>query len=166
MAETNIYNKIVLNKQLSIRPNEISSNINHNLEKCLRKEIEGICIKEGYVRPGSVNIISRSQGELDIVNFNGNTTFIVKYEVDICNPQIGQIIECQIDDNNKSQADAFIDNVDTTPLQINLPRTHHLGNSEFVALKKGDIIRMKVIAKGFKYKDKSITVIGHYVENL
>jgi DNA-directed RNA polymerase subunit E'/Rpb7 len=166
MENMDIYTKMVLYKQLSIRPNEISSNINQNLEKCLREEVEGICVKEGYVRPNSVKIISRSQGELDIVNFNGNTTFTVRYEVDICNPQIGQIIECQVDDNNKSQVDAFIDNIDTTPININLPRTHHLGNSEFVSLKSGDIIRAKVIGKGFKYKDKSIIVIAHYLETI
>ena len=35
---------------LAIKPNEISNSIEDILEKRISKEIEGKCIKEGYVR--------------------------------------------------------------------------------------------------------------------
>jgi DNA-directed RNA polymerase subunit E'/Rpb7 len=161
-----LYRKMVLQKQLSIRPDEINKNINKNLEKCLKSSVEGICIKEGYVRFDSTKILSRTFGKLDIVNFSGNTTYNVMYQVEICNPQKGQIIECEVEDNNKSAVNAFVGDVETSPLDIYLPRSHYNGNAEFISLKKGDIIKVKVIKHKFEYKDTVIAVVAEYLEKL
>ena len=88
------------------------------------------------------------------------------YQVEICNPQKGQIIECEVEDNNKSAVNAFVGDVETSPLDIYLPRSHYNGNAEFISLKKGDIIKVKVIKHKFEYKDTVIAVVAEYLEKL
>ena len=66
-------------------------------------------------------------------------------------------------DNNKSSLNAFVEDVDNSPLNIYLARQHHIGNVEFTSLQKGDLIKIRVIENWFEYLHKFILVIGEYL---
>ena len=169
MAKSNLqplYNKMILNTSLSISPADLNKNISENLERRLKNNVEGVCMREGYIRPGSAHILFRSLGNMEHVNFTGNTTYTIKYEAEVCNPQKGQIIECEVASNNKSQVDAFVQDVDTTPLNISIPRSRNLNNTDFISLVEGDIIRISVIDTLYGCGDKTIVVLGEYLETL
>jgi DNA-directed RNA polymerase subunit E'/Rpb7 len=160
---TPIYRPIILTTTLFIKPNLLNHNIDEILLQQLRLKVEGICIKSGYIKPGSVHILSRTAGKMNIGMFDGNASFIVKYEAQVCNPAIGEIIECQVSDINKAAISAFIEDASTTPLNIFMARQHHIGNTEFFALKTGDIIKIKILGKTYNYRDTNILVFGQYM---
>ena len=59
----------------------------------LRNKVEGKCDRNGYIKPGSAEIVKRSLGQVLQGNFNGSCNFRVSYKVDICNPVEGMIIK-------------------------------------------------------------------------
>ena len=68
----------------TIKAKEISNNITEILTKRIRDEIEGKCIKEGYIKKDSVRIVSRSTGQIMNMQFNGSVIYHIKYVSKIC----------------------------------------------------------------------------------
>lgn len=159
-----IYYTQVLDTCITIKPRDLNYDINTILHNNLKSKVEGCCIKEGYIKPNSTKIISRSNGQMNIANFNGNITYTIKYTADVCNPKIDNIIECIVSDNNKSAVNAYYDNEDTSPLNIFLPKQHHIGNTEFIKLNKNDLIKIKVTGTKYEYLDQEILVLGQFIE--
>lgn len=158
-----IYNKIILTTTIYLKPGDLNHNLDDILHQRLCSKVEGICIKQGYIRIGSARILSRSSGKMNIGMFNGNISFIIKYEVDICNPTIGDIIECSVSDSNKVAVNAYVENAETSPLNIFLARQHHVGNVKFFSLKEGDVIKIKIMGKSYSFRDTNILVFGQFL---
>ena len=132
----------------------------------LKHMVEGKCIKFGYVMPNSVKILSRTLGRLNNANFCGDTTFEIVYSADICNPKVGQIIICKIANINKSQTICYIDAPETSPLEIYLEKSSHVGNIEFMNLKINDIIKVKIAGSNFGFNNKQIICIGQFISQI
>jgi len=161
-----IYHREILNKTLFLKPKDINKNINNIIQKTLQDTVEGVCVKEGYIRPNSSKIITRTEGKMNVATFDGNIIYNVRYEVEICNPMEDQIIECVVADNNKSIVSAYVEDSETSPLNIILARQHHIGNKEFISLKNGDTVRIRIISKLFEYLDRQILVIGQFLNKV
>ena len=97
-----LFNKNTCVITVSITPNEINNNIDENLKKRIKGMVEGKCIREGYVRPGSVDILRKSRGTMMMNQFNGNIKYNVQYSCDICDPKEGMEIKCRILNINKN----------------------------------------------------------------
>ena len=67
-----IYFKNVLVREISIPINKIGSNLKNILKATLTNKLEGKCSKEGYIKTGSIEILTYSTGILEggLVNFN------------------------------------------------------------------------------------------------
>ena len=91
-----IYKKSILTRNICIKANQLSGNIDETLQNILNDEISGVCIEEGYIKPNSCKILLKSEGNLNISNFKGTIYYTVKYEVMVCNPSEGEIIKCCI----------------------------------------------------------------------
>ena len=90
---TDIYKPMTLKKNIYILPNDIHKNIDELIKEKLDSDLNGICIKEGYVKPFSNQIIL-SEGTLKISNFKAVIYYTIKYNTMICNPFEGQLIDC------------------------------------------------------------------------
>ena len=131
-----IYHKLVLKSTIKVDPVNINDNIKENLLTILKNKVEGICIKEGYIKPNSVNIISRTTGKMTLSVFDGNVNYLVSYEALLCNPNIGDEIICTVQDVNKSTINGYIEDPETSPLNIFLARQHHIDNPDYFKLVK------------------------------
>lgn len=153
--DNDIYFKSILEKSVVIKPNMFIMGFDRAITSQLREDVEGLCIMPGYIKPGSVKVVSRSKGYSVPGNFNGNIQYKVKYEADICNPPKDMIISCKVLDTNKMGilAKAY-------PLEIIIIKELHQNKKDFSNIKVGDIIDVKVIEKKFVFKDKKIDVIG------
>lgn len=163
---TELYKNVILEEYIYLKAADLNNKIDDIILLKLRKKIEGKCIKIGYVMPDSVKIIVRSLGIINNANFDGITTYKVQYTADVCNPGIGQIIQCEIGNIDKSQIICYIDTPTKSPLEIYLFKHHHLGNTEFAALQKGDIVNVKIGGSKWEYKDKQIISIAQYVNKV
>lgn len=175
-TNTELYKNVILEEYIYLKASDLNNKIDDIILLKLRKKIEGKCIKIGYVMPNSVKIIIRSLGIINNANFDGITTYIVQYTADVCNPGIGQIIQCEIGNIDKSQIICYVDTPneefhqnatsEKSPLEIYLFKHHHLGNTEFAGLQKGDIVNVKIGGSKWEYKDNQIISIAQYINKV
>ena len=116
--------------------------------------------------PNTIKIIMRSSGIINNATFDGITIYKVKFSVDICNPLIGQVIQCIVGNINKSHIICYINTLETSPLEIYLFKNHHLNNNDFLQLKNDNIINVKIAGSTLKYKDKQIITIAQYINSV
>ena len=60
-----VYIKSLLNMKVVLSITEVGKNIKQNLERMISKKTEGRCIAEGFIRPGSISVISYSSGTVN-----------------------------------------------------------------------------------------------------
>ena len=70
-----VYIKSILTKKTIVLITEIGGNIKKILEDKITGAVEGKCIAEGFIRPGSIKIISYSSGEVTNSSVEFQTIF-------------------------------------------------------------------------------------------
>ena len=150
-----IYFNCVLNRKIIIEPKFLNKNVDECIEKYLKKKIEGLCINEGYVKVDSVKILKKSVGMLIGSRFTGDITYDVAYTANICNPVIGNIIECNVKFINKLGILCT-----NGPINIIIGRQFHANDEELNLIKTGDIIKVEVLAKKFYLNQSEIKIIA------
>jgi hypothetical protein len=167
-ANKTIYSKALITRKVSLNITSVGNNLLGTIKKTVVQQLEGKCVPEGYIRPGSVIVQNFSSGEL----YGANVLFDVVIECDVCFPVEGMEIECyaknitkagiraEILVNNKEGAD--IEN-ETSPVVIFLARDHHQ-SSYFTSVKINDKINVRVIGQRFELNDKYVSVIAELIE--
>lgn len=158
--QTKIYGPYIpscLTKKVSLSISEIGKNVKQNLEKKIRNHIEGKCIPEGYIRAGSVNIITYSSGNV----MNGQVDFQVTLECQICYPVEGTLIECSAKTITKAGIHGEVkDNDGNVPINVFIARDHHISDNYFTKIKEGDKFLASVIGVRFELNDPYIVVMA------
>jgi DNA-directed RNA polymerase subunit E'/Rpb7 len=154
-----LYMKMILSKKLTLPFKLIGNNIDTILANKLSRELEGKCNNEGFIKPGSVSLITYSSG---IIKGN-DVLFDISYECHVCRPVEGLKISCIIRNVTKAGIRAEI-NSKHSPLIIFIARDHHHQSKYFSKQKEGNIITIRVIGQRFELNDKYISVIATLVE--
>jgi DNA-directed RNA polymerase subunit E'/Rpb7 len=153
-----VYMKSILDKKVCLSITEIGKNVIQNLERKIQFEITGKCINEGYIKPGSINIINYSSG---IVNYNF-VEFKVIFECMACLPVEGMLVECVCKTITKAGIHAQVMDEDgNMPITMFIARDHHHLDNRFNEVKEGDIITSKVIGVRYELHDSYICAIGN-----
>ena len=154
-----IYMKNVITRKVHLPFTSIGSNIKENIEEFLRMQIEGKCIDEGYIRTGSINIVSYSAG----VVMGNNVIFDVMLECLICRPVEGMRFRAIVKNVTKAGVRAEINEV-KSPVVVFIARDHHYKSQEFSKLEEGNDINVRVIGIRYELNDEYISIIGELVE--
>ena len=117
---------------------------------------EGKCAPEGFIEPGSLNLITFSGGELK----GANIKFKVVAQCRVANPVVGMSLTCTVVNITKTAGVRAEIPIEPTPIVVYLARDHHLGRSDFNELKIGNSILVKVLGVRFELNDKYISVIA------
>ena len=160
--KTSIYSKNLIHRRIALPINLIGSNLINIIQKKLSTSIEGKCSKEGYVKNGSIQVVSYSSGVLK----ENNVLFDVSFECLICRPVEGMRILCKIDNVTKAGIRASYYNHSESPVTIFLARDHYASNPLFSKLAEGDIINVKVVGTRFELNDKNIYVIAELLRKI
>jgi DNA-directed RNA polymerase subunit E'/Rpb7 len=158
-----VYNKSVLDTKVVLSITEIGKNIKTNLESKIISKIGGKCITEGYIKPGSINIINYSSGSVngDIVEYH------VLFECMICLPVEGMLIECTSKTITKAGIHAqVIDEDGNMPVTVFVARDHHHIDDRFLSVKENTKITVRVIGIRFELNDKCICAIANLTDNV
>ncbi len=156
-----VYIKSALTQKVILHITEVGRNTKQNLEKKLIFKNEGKCISQGFIRPGSVNILTYSSG---IVNTE-YVEFTVLFECMICHPVEGMLMECVTKMITKAGIHAEVitdDNV--VPATVFLARDHHHVNDYFNSIKENMQILVKVIGIRFELNDPIIAVVAELMK--
>lgn len=155
-----VYMKSILNKKVSLLIQEIGGSTKKNLEKKIAGLIEGQCIREGFIKPGSVKIVTYSSANIS----NMNNEFQVVFECMVCHPVEGMLIEAIAKTITKAGIHAeVIDKHGVTPITLFIARDHHNTDKYFHSVKEGDKILTRVIGIRFELYDTCIYAIADLV---
>ena len=156
----NIYFNCVLIKKIIVESKFLNENIDEYIETFLKQKVEGTCIDEGYVKEGTVKILKKSIGKLFGSRFTGDITYEVAYTANVCNPVIGNVIECKVKFVNKL---GILGN--NGPITIIIGKQFHSKEDSLSKISENDIVKVEVIAKKFSLNDKEIKIIAKLWQN-
>jgi DNA-directed RNA polymerase subunit E'/Rpb7 len=157
-----LYIKNIITKKLSIPVKYVGANIKQVLEDILKKEFEGKCCIDGYVKKGSSKIITYSCG-----NIYGNIAlFTIVFEYLVCNPPNGMRISCVVNNITNAGIMGVANNTDISPVNIFIARDHHYNIPYFSQLKNEDIVMIRVIGQRFELNDSAVFIIAELEEQL
>lgn len=147
----------LFNQSINLDPSIFTANINIDqiiLDK-LREEVEGKCIRHGFIKKGSVIVVKRTIGKLNSVRLDGSINYDISYSAQVCNPIVGQVINCKIININKMGILA-----NQGPINIVIARSNTRNIEEFEDLERDMTINVKIIGSRFDLYDTNITAIG------
>ena len=164
---SDIFVENILSTNIQLTPSEYNKDMDITILEKLKNKVEGKCDKNGYIKPGSVEIISRSMGQLLQAQFNGYSTFKVWYKILTCNPVEGMVVKCSVLNRNKMGLFCELYNHDPSPLTIILAKQHHLKDDRYEDIKIGSCVDVQIVGIRFEYNDTQISCIGrlHSDEN-
>jgi DNA-directed RNA polymerase subunit E'/Rpb7 len=126
----------------------------------LRSKLENKCSQHGFVIPNSLELLSRSMGQIENGRFTGNIVFHVQAKGRVYNPANGTQIVGTILKQNKMGLYIIYDDA----IRILVPRDLHLGNEDYDSLRVGETIRVELRKSRFQIQDKFILSVGVFVE--
>lgn len=163
--EENIYSEAIISKSISISFINLGSDLKKTFTEILKKQIDGKCIEEGYVKTNSLKVLSYSSGELN----GSNVDFNIIFECLICFPVEGMYINCIAKNITKAGIKAEIETLnesEKSPLIIFLARDHNYLTKKFSNIAVNDKIKIRVIGQRFELNDEYISVLGELVNSI
>jgi hypothetical protein len=153
-----IYTTNLLTRKLQIPFRIIGRNIKDTLEHILSKMVEGKCMVEGFIRPGSVKILTYSNGYL----YGKDAIFDVVYECQSCSLVEGMVFSCVVKNISLAGIRAIL-NEQKTPIVAFIARDHHYDRPEFSRIQEEETIKVRVIGQRFEIGDDAISVIAELI---
>ena len=162
-----IYHTCLLSRRMELSIDECDpSYITNVLLQKLKKELDGTCITEGYVKPNSVEDVVYTSGVLK----KGMIEVDVRFKCDICLPVEGAVYVANFISMTKAGIHALInDSEGNAPVRIFLNRELHLDNEHFAKYEDSDFqkanrcFKVKLLFWKRELNDKSISAIGELV---
>lgn len=134
----------------------------------LRASYEGVCSKFGFIKPGSLNVLKKSQGKFVKEYFNGHVRFDIHCYGESCNPVKGTVVSAVIKNKNQLGLLAESTMADGTPiLDIIIPikSAGIISQLDLEPLQIGDVISVEVMGKKYQIHDKKISIIGRAISS-
>jgi hypothetical protein len=153
-----IYTTNLLTRKLRIPFRIIGRNVKDTLEHILSKMVEGKCMVEGFIRPGSVKILTYSNGYL----YGKDAIFDVVYECQSCSLVEGMVFSCVVKNISLAGIRAIL-NEQKTPIVAFIARDHHYDRPEFSRIQEEETIKVRVIGQRFEIGDDAISVIAELI---
>ena len=154
----NVYNKCQITKKIMLPITAIGQNLLSTLENTISEMICGKCIVDGYVKPGSIQIISHTSGTLK----NSKVLFDVVFNCDVCFPVAGMKLKCIAKNITKAgiRAESSEDDGNPSPFILYVARDHSFTSDIFNSMKVGQEFVAKVIDQRFELYDNYISIIA------
>jgi DNA-directed RNA polymerase subunit E'/Rpb7 len=151
----------IFEEQVALTPKDMRQDIESIdtvlLEK-LSTTMEGRCSKNGYVLPGTVQILSRSMGAMEKGRFTGNILFHLQAEATVLNPSDGTILEGEVIRKNKMGM--YVSYMEA--IRVIIPRDLYIGDEGYDAVQIGDRIQVEIKKSRFQVNDPYILSIGYF----
>ena len=152
-----IYVPSVLSMRVQIPMPQVGRQLHATLEREVARRVEGRCIAEGYVRAGSVKLLTHSSGTVLGVAIE----FAVSYQCDVCYPTEGMLIECDVKTVTKAGIHAEKHDADgRLPIVVFVSRDHHHDHEAFAAIQEKTKIRVKILGVRFELHDTHLSALA------
>ena len=155
---------------VQLAPSELNVDFNQAILSRLRKDLEGVCTRFGYIRPNSIEVIKRSVGHFVKQHFNGHIRFEMVCKAEVCNPPQGLVVKAIVKVKNEmgvlAESSIEMDGKVVPVLDIIVPLRAAGISSEINldTVRIGEEIYVSVLSKRYQLKDQKISVIGKAVK--
>lgn len=157
-----IYSRCLLTRKIVLPMSTIGKNLKENIEMYIKNNFEGKCVVEGFIKSGSIKIITHSSG---IIERGNSVLFEIVFECDVCFPVEGMIISCVAKNITKAGIRAESAEEVPSPVVVFVAKDHHFNNSQFSEVKEGDKINVRTIGQRFELNDKYVSIIGELIKD-
>ena len=89
----------LFDENIPLTPKDLSRNairVRDVLQKKLKSKLEGRCSRDGWVKPGTLKILSHSMGYVESGRFTGDIVFHTKCEGTVINPSADVIVQGEV----------------------------------------------------------------------
>tara|TARA_B100000674_G_C37832356_1_gene911151 strand:+ start:233 stop:772 length:540 start_codon:yes stop_codon:yes gene_type:complete len=149
-----IYMQNILTRKVLLPFVLLGGNIKELLSQKVAELYEGKCIREGFIKKKSCNIISYSAGVLK----NNNVVFDVMFECLVCRPSEGMKFKVTV--TNITKAGIRAEYKQDSPVVVFISRDHTYKNKIFNNINVGDNIYIRVIGIRYELNDSFISIIA------
>lgn len=158
-----VFNPCQITKQIMLPITAINQNLLSTLENVISGMICGKCIVDGYVKPGSVQIVTYSSGMMK----NANVIFDVVFNCQVCFPVAGMKLKCVAKNITKAgiRAESAESDGELSPFVLYVARDHSQNNKLLNSISVGQHFVATVIDKRFELNDDYISIIGEISED-
>lgn len=154
-----VYSPCQITKNIILPMIAIGKNLQQTLENTITKMVGGKCIVQGYVRPGSIKVITYSSG---IVK-GENITFDVVFNCEVCYPISGMNLNCIAKNITKAGIRAESVDEQPSPFVLFIARDHYFASEYFNSIEENEKFVARVIAQRFELNDKYVSIISELV---
>ena len=155
----NVYGNAQITKSIMLPINAFGKNIHQTIERVIASMVEGKCIVEGFVKTGSVRVITYSSGLLK----GENVLFDVVFECEVCYPVSGMLLNCVAKNITKAGIRAESAEENPSPFVLFIARDHYYSSDYFNSIEENEKFIARVIAQRFELNDKYVSVIAEPV---
>ena len=159
MNDSQVYTQAIISRSVPLGITDVGANVAEVIGEHVGNEIEGRCIVEGFVKPGSVKVHSFSAGLLQ----GASVVYDAAIVCEVCSPVEGEQIVCVAKNVTKAGIRAEIA-ADPSPVTIFLARDHHHRSKRFSSVTPGETITVSVIGQRFELNDPYVSVIAMLAE--
>ena len=155
-----------VSERVNLQPASLQGDISTSIEQAAKRKIENVCTKDGFIRPGSVVVVSRSMGFQQGIHFNGEMSFDVELIADVCRPVRGDQIVCCVHNVNKMGLLAKAGDNNEVHAYV---AVHYHSNAEFFddpRLQEFTHILIEVVGCKIKLHDDKVMVVGKLIKIL
>jgi DNA-directed RNA polymerase subunit E'/Rpb7 len=151
-----VYSPCKITENIMLPITAIGKTLHQTIEDYIAKMVEGKCIVEGYVKPGSVKVITYSSGLVK----GENNKFTVLFNCEVCYPVAGMILSCVAKNITKAGIRAESAEEQPSPFVLFIARDHFYSNNYFNSIEENEKFNARVIASRFEHNDKFVSVIA------
>ena len=153
-----VYNECQITKKILLPITAMGQNLLSTLESTISEIVCGKCIVDGYVKPGSIQIISHTCGTLK----KSKVLFDVVFKCMVCFPVSGMKLKCIVKNATKAgiRAESAEDDGNPSPFILFVARDHSFTSDVFNTMKIGQEFVAKVIDKRFELNDTYVSIIA------
>ena len=152
-----IYTTSLLTRNVVLPYTAVSNNnVRQNIHNNLMYNYEGKCVEEGFVKPGSIKLLTYSAGDV----YGTMVSFCVTFQCDVCFLVAGTVLECKAISITNAGIHAESAYENPNPITVFVANDHNYMKDYFSRVKENDIIFVRVIGQTFQLNDKTVSVIG------
>ena len=155
----NVYCVSQITKSIMLPISAVGRAIHQTIERVIGSIVEGKCIVEGFVKTGSVRVITYSSGLLK----GENVLFDVVFECEVCYPVAGMLLNCIAKNITKAGIRAESSEETPSPFVLFIARDHFYSNDYFNSIEENEKFVARVIAQRFELNDKYVSLIAEPV---
>ena len=155
----NVYSLSQITQTIMLPINAIGKDLHQTIERTIGAMVEGKCIVEGFVKTGSVRVITYSSG---IIKAN-NVVFDVVFECSVCFPVAGMLLNCTARNITKAGIRAESSEETPSPFILFVARDHYYSSDYFNSIEEKEKFVARVIAQRFELNDKYVSIIAELV---